>query len=432
MPPKTKRIPDPNGWIEIKDNPLTVAGVFEYRGETIGLPSAEPGKAYGVLRAEEELSDPESVASARLIPWTNDHPEALLGPDGIPAEDKGVDGVTGEEIYYKGGTLYGNIKVFTESLADDIRSGKRELSMGYSCEWVPDSGTYHGKPYQFRQKRIRYNHVSLVDKGRMGPGVAVLDSKAPPDTPQTTTGETGMDPFEQLKVAINALTQVAQYMQQQKGGKPGGAEPEGGGEPAEPAEPAADEVGETGEAPGQEGDEPADGAETPEKENEQAKTLMEAAGMITRIAKEEAAAGGAPETADEKEGTPPAGEEGESKDEGEEGKKCAAPAAMDAETIYKTVMAKMARTQKRAARAAPFVGAMDSSQMDEADVAVAFCRKIPALAKTPRRLACVAMDSYLAAAPQPKPVSAVRKGAMDTGGKSGSSFVDKYLNPTKE
>jgi hypothetical protein len=43
MPPKTKRIPDPNGWIEINDNPLTVAGVFEYRGE------GRRGKALGDL-----------------------------------------------------------------------------------------------------------------------------------------------------------------------------------------------------------------------------------------------------------------------------------------------------------------------------------------------------------------------------------------------
>ncbi|MDR3300506.1 MAG: hypothetical protein LBU43_11070 [Candidatus Accumulibacter sp.] len=32
----TKRIPDTNGWIEIKDNPLSKVGIFKYNGAVIG------------------------------------------------------------------------------------------------------------------------------------------------------------------------------------------------------------------------------------------------------------------------------------------------------------------------------------------------------------------------------------------------------------
>ena len=36
-------------------------------------------------------------------------------------------------------------------------------------------GIFNGVPYDFVQRKLRGNHVALVDKGRMGPAIAVLD-----------------------------------------------------------------------------------------------------------------------------------------------------------------------------------------------------------------------------------------------------------------
>ncbi|MDR2093017.1 MAG: DUF2213 domain-containing protein [Azoarcus sp.] len=251
----THRIPDTNGWIEIKDNPLSKVGVFEYDGSSIGG-EAEPGTVYGVLRAEAELSDPETVASARLLPWTNDHPDTLLGAqeDGrIPAEEKGVEGVTGEDTYYRDGVLYGNIKVFSQSLADDISSGKTELSMGYACQWVREDGTWEGKPYQWRQATIRFNHLSLVDRGRMGPDVAVLDSQpkgAKTMSDENENPDTGTkdapDPNELLQSAIGAAKQLIEALQGIQSSLVGGGESplasEEGAGPEESEVAAAEEV----------------------------------------------------------------------------------------------------------------------------------------------------------------------------------------------
>ena len=62
----------------------------------------------------------------------------------MPAESKGVEGVVGEEVFFEGDTLYGNIKIFSDSLADKIESGIRELSAGYECKYEISDGIFNG------------------------------------------------------------------------------------------------------------------------------------------------------------------------------------------------------------------------------------------------------------------------------------------------
>lgn len=172
----TSRIPDTNGWYEVQDNPISRVGVFDYLGSSCDAP--EPNRIYKVLRPEEELADPECAASFRLLPWTDGH--AMLGreEDGLtPAECKGAQGTIGEQVRFDqaSGMLLANIKVWSESMAEAIDTGKRELSAGYRCvyDWTP--GVWNDQPYDCVQRRIRGNHLALVDEGRMGPEVAVLD-----------------------------------------------------------------------------------------------------------------------------------------------------------------------------------------------------------------------------------------------------------------
>ena len=166
---------DLNGYIEVKGNPLSKVGVFPYLGSQIS-DSLMSDKIYYVYRPEKELSDPACLDSFRLIPFTNDH--AMLGSSDeglMPAERKGVHGTTGENIYFESPYLKGNLKVFSESLAAEIEDGKQEISIGYRCKYRPESGVYDGMPYDFVQCEMRGNHVALVDEGRSGPDVKVLD-----------------------------------------------------------------------------------------------------------------------------------------------------------------------------------------------------------------------------------------------------------------
>lgn len=171
----TKRRADINGWFEVTDNPLSKVGVFPYSGRQLGA-QADPDRMYQVYRPAEELGDPETVESFKLLPWIDGH--VMLGGarDGYtPAEKKGVNGVIGEKVYFKGDTLYGNIKLFSEEMADAVDAGKVELSCGYRCTYEFTPGEFNGQKFDAIQRRVRGNHLALVDQGRMGSSVAVLD-----------------------------------------------------------------------------------------------------------------------------------------------------------------------------------------------------------------------------------------------------------------
>lgn len=172
----TARQYDNNGWVEIKGNPISKVGVFPYMGHQIS-PELEPDKIYQIYRPEEELSSEDTINSFKLLPWTDEH--AMLGSqdnDLLPAEQKGIHGVIGEDVYFVDNYLKANLKVFSEKLADLINQGKRELSIGYRCLYDMTPGTYNGMHYDGIQREIRGNHLALVEEGRSGKDVAVLDA----------------------------------------------------------------------------------------------------------------------------------------------------------------------------------------------------------------------------------------------------------------
>jgi len=171
----SSRVLDINGWAEIKDNPLSKVGVFPYLGKQINS-DLDQDKIYFVYRPEEELSDQKTIDSFKLLPWIDDH--VMLGDPSLgltPPEKKGVHGIIGEDVHYEDGYLKGNLKIFSEKLADLIESGKNELSIGYRCEYDMTEGSFNGQHYDAIQRNIRGNHVALVNEGRAGPDVAVLD-----------------------------------------------------------------------------------------------------------------------------------------------------------------------------------------------------------------------------------------------------------------
>lgn len=171
----SKRSNDINGWVEIKDNPISKVGIFPYLGSSISR-ELEPSKVYMIYRPEEELSDPECIASFKLLPWINDHEMLGSREEGLtPAEEKGVEGVIGENVYFDYPYLRGNLKMFSESLANVVNSGKKELSAAYQATYEMISGVFEGQHYDGIQRKLRGNHLATVEQGRSGKDVAVLD-----------------------------------------------------------------------------------------------------------------------------------------------------------------------------------------------------------------------------------------------------------------
>lgn len=209
----TAQAVDLNGYVEIKGNPISKVGVFPYLGSEIGAP--EPDRVYSVYRPEEELSSPECIDSFRLMPLVDEH--SMLGSEDqglTPAEKKGVQGVIGEDVYFDAPYLRGNIKIYSESAKGLVSSNaKRELSPGYRCVYDFTPGAFDGEQYDAVQRTIRANHLALVEEGRTGPDVAVLDhmrfaldSNQLMEAVMADENTKATDGLEELKAALQALT----------------------------------------------------------------------------------------------------------------------------------------------------------------------------------------------------------------------------------
>ena len=161
-----------NDYWYLPNVPLTKSGVFPYYGQQIS-PNLEPDKLYMVYRPAEEIASEDALKTLELLPVIEDH--AMLGtrPGMMPPEEKGIQGITGTNIYCENGVVYGDIKIFTEYLKNVINSGKHEISMGYFCDYDYRSGYYNGQRYDVIQRNLRGNHIAIVDKGRMGEEVCI-------------------------------------------------------------------------------------------------------------------------------------------------------------------------------------------------------------------------------------------------------------------
>lgn len=197
---------DTNGWFTVRNNPISRVGVFPYYGRDIGAP--EPDRIYRVLRPAEELGKQETLDSFRLLPLVDDH--TWLGdPEsgGTPAEDKGVHGILGEEVSFDGRVMRGPLKIFSKALDNRLKNGKKELSCAYRCRYEFTAGEFEGEAYDAIQRDLRGNHIALVDKGRMGADVRVLDHGT--FAFDAMDVELGMDP--ELQAALDeAGTTLAQ------------------------------------------------------------------------------------------------------------------------------------------------------------------------------------------------------------------------------
>lgn len=164
------------GFLTVEDNPITKVGVFPYLGSQIGAPDKD--RIYMVHRPAEELNNPETIDSFRLTPFINEHPKTLLGNvDGLVTTDnKRIEGVFGEKVYFEYPYLKANLRVYSAQTLESIDMGKEQLSAGYTCDWVRESGSFEGVAYEYVQRNIRGNHGALVEEGRSGPDVAVMDS----------------------------------------------------------------------------------------------------------------------------------------------------------------------------------------------------------------------------------------------------------------
>ena len=165
----SRRYEDKNGFLCIKRNPIAKAGVFEYLGESLGMTGNDAKRIYKVYRSFDELV--KTAKEFEGLPIILGH-RWVEGNHTNPTVMGIISGkVTAEEPY-----LYADIKIINDEARKVIESGEIcELSPGYTGEFEEENGEYNGEEYNFKQFNIHYNHLALVDVGRSGPDLKILD-----------------------------------------------------------------------------------------------------------------------------------------------------------------------------------------------------------------------------------------------------------------
>jgi len=138
---------------------VTRTGIFDYRNPD--------GSIRRELRHPDEVFDPSSLESMKMIPVTNGHPlERLVNADN--ARNLAI-GYTGETIEVEKEFILSKLLITDKEAVKDVKErNRKQLSLGYTVELVKEDGTYNGKPYDYRQTNIRYNHLSIVSEARAG------------------------------------------------------------------------------------------------------------------------------------------------------------------------------------------------------------------------------------------------------------------------
>ena len=156
---------EPEGYLLCLNVPVARTGTQDYLAEEIGMPGTD---LVPVFRPEDEVFSPETVASFEGMPVTNDHPPEGVDVSNIRALQKGhahnVRRGSGEES----DLLLADLIITDPHLIDLIMDGKREISCGYTYELCREGDGYV-------QRKIRGNHVAVVDAGRAGPRVCIKD-----------------------------------------------------------------------------------------------------------------------------------------------------------------------------------------------------------------------------------------------------------------
>lgn len=177
---------DENGFMTVDESPILCAGVLEYYGseltdggaDEIDGKKIDPDKIYKVYIPEEEMR--KGADSFKLLPIVNGH--EWLGQDGKDAHDY-QEGTTGEQVEVRDGFMYVPLKFTGDGIIDDLESGdKEELSASYTNKltWASNSDEY-----DLVASDIKGNHVALVEKGRCGSDVRVLNQQMESKTMKT-------------------------------------------------------------------------------------------------------------------------------------------------------------------------------------------------------------------------------------------------------
>lgn len=186
------RSKDQNGYLFIEKSPILKTGILEYLGselladgeDTVDGVEVDPDKVYKVFISRDELE--KAKDTFKLLPITDDH--TWLGLEGKDAKDF-QEGTVGENVYIEDGMLYAPLKITGNTLIDKIENHeKEELSTSYYNRFAKSDNP----SYDFIAKDIKGNHLAVVDKGRCGSDVRILNQKGVEEMAKAKTKNTAV------------------------------------------------------------------------------------------------------------------------------------------------------------------------------------------------------------------------------------------------
>lgn len=152
---KTKITDD--GYLET-EAVATRTGIFLYRNKD--------GSIRRELRHPDDVFKADSLSSMKMIPITDGHPEGRL-VNSKSAKSLQI-GYVGENIKVDGKFIKVPLTITDESAIEKVKSGKNQLSLGYTAELVNEPGEYNGQKFDCRQTNIKYNHLATCNIARAG------------------------------------------------------------------------------------------------------------------------------------------------------------------------------------------------------------------------------------------------------------------------
>ena len=145
----------------------TRVGVFKYL--------RKDGTIARELRHPDDVFAPESLETLRGKPITLLHPSSI--PNGL-VTSKNIGqvsvGLTGDNVEVSENSFIDTAGTITnERGVQEVEKRialkqDQEVSCGYKCDMLEESGVFNGEAYDRRQINIKYNHVALVPRGRAG------------------------------------------------------------------------------------------------------------------------------------------------------------------------------------------------------------------------------------------------------------------------
>ncbi len=165
---------DTDGRMRVELTPISKANVCPYKGDEIpdyaslGL---DPSRVYLLLRDPKELE--KAATSANGVPLlivhkptsADDHPREL------------TVGATGTDAVFDAPYLKNSLMIWDgEGIAGVESDEQKELSAGYHYVADMTPGEYEGESYDGVMRDIEFNHVALVEEGRAGSDVLVMDA----------------------------------------------------------------------------------------------------------------------------------------------------------------------------------------------------------------------------------------------------------------